>query len=136
MKSASRIEMVECPAFDRDSEKMDPSGWWFAIRPNFRYGFIECAACHIGVVNPEAFTYAEGMKAVLRHAKEILYGRCAQDIYHKIIAKGYLDIDGATPLHEIPDILKMKLAHAAYLGKELKKAEIALVLGIKDQYQE
>lgn len=28
------------------------------------------------------------------------------------------------------------LSHAAYLGKELKKAEIALALGIKDYYQE
>lgn len=28
------------------------------------------------------------------------------------------------------------LDHAAYLGKEIKKAEIALVLGVKDYYQE
>lgn len=28
------------------------------------------------------------------------------------------------------------LGHAAYLGKELKKAEIALALGMKDCYQE
>ena len=124
MKSASGIEMKECPVFDRDAEQMDPSGWWFAIRPNFRYGYIECAACHMDVSNPERFMEADDnvARAVVRHAREILTGRCAQDIYQFVFSKR-------------PEYVT-SYAHAAYLGKELKKAELALALGIKGHYQE
>lgn len=115
MKSQEGIEMVECPTIDRDDIEMDPSGWWFLIRPNFRYGHIEVACC-----NNEAPRNFDGKRIAL-----IAYGRSAQDICHYIFNSLY-------------DNKKMvtTLAHAAYLGKELKKAELHLALGIKDGYQE
>lgn len=105
-----------CAEINRDDIKLDPSGWYFLIRCNFQYGYIEVAACHKDVVSPE-FMFQEYVK----HVKEIFRGRCAQDIYHEILEKReYVT----------------SLTHAAYLGKEIKKAEIALALGIKGHYQE
>lgn len=117
MKTESGIDMVECPSIDRDAMEMDPSGWWFLIKPNFRYGYIEVAACHKEGPHPNFL--ADDEKA--RKIREIFYGRCAQDIYHMILRqRDYITAP----------------THAAYLGKELKKAEIALALGIPKFYQE
>lgn len=122
MKSREGFKMVECGPIIRDAIEMDPSGFYFLIRINFRNGYIECAACHPDVRN-EAFLYeAEpGEKSQTYHLKEIFYGRCAQDIYHRILE----DTKYVT-----------SMTHSAYLGKELKKAEIALALGIPSYYQE
>lgn len=110
----SVVEMKECRPIDRDAELMDPSGFWFLIRPNFRHGIIEVAVCHRDFCN----SMVDGP---MKYAKEICYGRSAQDIYHELLlGKPYVTL----------------MTHAAYLGKELKKAEIALALGIKDHYQE
>ena len=91
---------------------MDDSGYWFLIRPNFRYGTIEVAVCHKDACN----AMEEGPS---KYIKVIYFGRCAQDIYYKILRETeYVNY----------------MTHAAYLGKELKKAELAL--GIKEPYQE
>lgn len=111
--------MIECPKVNRDTIEMDPSGWWFLIRPNFRYGHIEVAACHNDVVNIPMTLDEEG--ETKKHIKEIFFGNCAQDIYFHILDNTkYITL----------------MTHAAYLGKELKKAELALALGIKGHYQE
>lgn len=122
MKSKHGLEMIECHAIDRDSIKMDPSGYYFLIRVNFRQGFIECAVCHKDINNTAFVLDGEpGEKIAGVHIKEIYYGRCAQDIYHKIL--------------DVVSYVTSR-AHAAYLGKELKKAEVALALGIPNYYQE
>lgn len=105
--------MLECPKIDRDQVDMDTSGYWFLIRPNFEQGVIECAACCKDSSKP-------------KNIYQIYYGRCAQDIYHYIL--------NVNPLEGIQFATSM--THAAYLGKELKKCEIALALGLKDFYQE
>lgn len=102
--------MIECHRIDRDSVEMDSSGYWFLIRPNFQQGIIELAVCHLSSDTP-------------KHIVEIYYGVNAQDIYHKILSES-----GGYQITQ--------LTHAAYLGKELKKAEFALALGLKDFYQE
>lgn len=104
--------MIECPRIDRDAIAMDESGYWFLIRPNFRYGHIEAAVCHA-----DAPTLIDDSKNIV----EIYFGVCAQDVYHKILN----DTKYVT-----------SRTHAAYLGKELKKAELALALGIQKFYQE
>lgn len=108
MISNDGFQMIKCHRIDRDLVDMDASGYWFLIKLNFDQGFIEVAVCH---------KKSEKTKNII----EIYYGRSCQDIYTKIFE---VYSDG------------MSLDHAAYLGKELKKAEIALALGIRDQYQE
>lgn len=100
--------MIECPRIDRDQMEMDDSGYWFLIRPNFQQGVIEVAVCHQS-------------SKLAKHVTDVYYGANCQDIYYKI-------------LRERPFV--NFLTHAAYLGKELKKAEIALAIGLKDFYQE
>lgn len=127
IKSKHGLKMIECPIIDRDAIEMDPSGYYFLIRVNFRQGFIECAVCHKDINNTAFVLEGEpGEKIAGVHIKEIYYGRCAQDIYHKIV-ESYPN--GGTEYVTL-------LSHAAYLGKELKKAEMALVLGIPNHYQE
>lgn len=101
--------MIECPHLDRDLQEMDPSGYWFLIRPNFEQGVIEAALCHKDSSKP-------------KNIIQIYYGANAQDIYTEILSQ------------LLPYVTLM--THAAYLGKELKKCEIALALGIRDYYQE
>lgn len=104
--------MIECPKIDRDNIQMDPSGYWFLIRPNFRYGFIEAALCHREFGDQTM----DG-----KYIVDIFSGASAQDIYTEILTdKPYVTL----------------MTHAAYLGKELKKCELALALGIKGHYQE
>ena len=110
--------MIKCERVDRDAIEMDPSGYWFLIRVNFRYGHIEAAACHNDGPHPEHWLDED---ETTKKIKEIFIGQCAQDIYHHIFEK---------------TTYVTSLTHAAYLGKELKKAEIALALGIKGHYQE
>lgn len=106
--SLEGFTMIECPRLDRDLQEMDPSGYWFLIRPNFEQGVIELAVCHKDSTNPKDII-------------AIYYGSSAQDIYTVILTIQHYGISHA---------------HAAYLGKELKKAEIALALGMRDYYQE
>lgn len=117
MKSKDGNEMTACPVINRDEIELDPSGWWFLIKPNFRYGYIEVAACHETGPHPHFLADDESARKII----EIFYGRCAQDIYHHILEKTKF---------------VTSMTHAAYLGKELKKAEIALALGMQKFYQE
>ena len=116
MQSLEGFNMIECPRLDRDLQVMDPSGYWFLIRPNFEQGVIEVAVCNKSSDKP-------------KNIVEIYYGRSAQDIYTKILSADYY---GGVSISSY----KTVFIHAAYLGKELKKAEIALALGIRDYYQE
>lgn len=117
MRSASEgFDMIECPRVDRDAQDMDTSGYWFLIRPNFEQGFIEAAACHKDSARP-------------KNIVEIYYGTSAQDIYCEILK--------SVMPRSVPDKPYVRdFTHAAYLGKELKKAELALAIGIRDHYQE
>jgi hypothetical protein len=112
--SIEGFTMIECPHLDRDLQEMDASGYWFLIRPNFEQGVIEVAACHKASPNP-------------KNISEIYFGSSAQDIYQGIFKNNNPNPGTA---------YVTSLTHAAYLGKELKKAEIALALGIKETYQE
>lgn len=108
--------MTFCQIVDRTEELvMDPSGFWVLIRPNFTNGTIEVAICHKNA----PLNMSTGQRIV-----EIFYGRCPVDIYHRIF--------------QLQPQYITTLGHAAYLGKELKKAELALALGIgvKGWYQE
>lgn len=129
MKSRDGIEMVECPPIDRDNIEIDKSKYYFLIRVNFRHGIIEVAVCHpekgsaskISAVDDPTCDRREGVDVnSLANIYMIYYGRCAQDIYLVILNKGFVQ----------------SYTHAAYLGKELKKAELALALGIQKFYQE
>lgn len=110
--------IILCEEIDRNQIDLDPSGWWFLIRPNFQHGYIEVAACHNDGPHPDHWLDEDEST---RKVKEVFRGRSAQDIYHHILEKTkYVTL----------------LTHAAYLGKELKKAELQLALGIKEGYQE
>lgn len=121
MKSHEGIEMVECPPIDRDNISLDSSGYYFLIRVNFRYGTIEVAVCHPEKGEKRSVPEKESENGYSTHPIQLIYyGRCAQDIYWMVLNKGFVK----------------SYTHAAYLGKELKKAEMALVLGIQKFYQE
>ena len=104
------VKFIQCPAHDPIKDfRRDPSGFYVLIRPNFETSVIEVAVCDKKHVICAIFS---GVKA--------------QDIYENIFQ------------HE----KKHRLAwfkssgHAAYLGKELKKAELALTLGQNNYFQE
>lgn len=117
------LKVVDCQPINRNEIPMDPSGFYFLIRIDFRQGFIECAACHPDVKNERFALDGEPGEGGSQsyHVETIFRGRAAQDIYHRILLeKKYVAYT----------------THAAYLGKELKKAELALALGIDRYYQE
>ena len=87
----------------------DPSGFYLLIRPNFVTLQIEVAIC------------------TKDHVIEIVFrGNKSQDVYEGILRyekkhnKSWFKDKG----------------HVAYLGKELKKVELALVLGQNSYFQE
>ncbi len=104
------LTVVDCSSYDPIKDfRRDPSGFYVLIRPNVETLQIEVAICdkkHVIV-------------AVFRGGK-------AQDLYEGIFQY--------EKKHQIT-WFKSK-GHAAYLGKELKKAQLALCSGKNDYYQE
>src|SRR3989338_2248137 len=87
----------------------DPSGYYVLIKVNFVTSRIEVAVC-----NKE------------HEIVKIFSGRKSQDIYYQIFQyeKKY------------KIVWFQDKGHIAYLGKELKKAELALVMGNSAYFQE
>ncbi len=100
-QSASRdFENIFCPAYDPIKDfRRDPSGAYVLIRINQKSKFMEVAVCDKNHVIQKAFR-----------------GKKCQDLYFAIF--------------EYAKQRRLKwftrMDHAAYLGKELKKAEYAL----------
>ena len=95
--------LFECREFDDYKDfKRDPTGFYVLIKLNFDRNRIEVGICD------------KDHKIV-----KIFSGRKSQDIYHAIFA------------WERKNNIQWfeEKTHIAYLGKELKKAELALVLG-------
>lgn len=107
---AKGMKTIDCKPYDpiKDFHR-DPTGFYVLIRPNFETLRIEVAICNKDHVIEMVFT---GIKA--------------QDIYEGIFQY--------EKKHQI--IWFKEKSHAAYLGKELKKAELALVLGQNNYFQE
>ena len=107
---AKDYETLDCPELDSHRDfKMDPSGHYTLIKLDFDQYRVEVAIC-----NPA------------HEIIKIFSGRKPQDIYDAIFS------------FEQKNKLKWftQKTHIAYLGKELKKAEIALVTGNSAYFQE
>lgn len=107
---ASMCETVDCSVYDpiKDFHR-DPSGFYVLIRLDFTQLTMEVAVCdkeHVIVA--------------------IFKGVRSRDIYHAIFE--YEKKHGFLWFKE--------KSHIAYLGKELKKAELALTLGQNSYFQE
>ena len=103
-------ETIDCPeADDYKDFKLDPSGFYVLIRVNLQRSLIEVAVCD--------------KEHKITH---IFQGRKSQDLYIAIFK--YEKKHGLVWFEE--------KTHIAYLGKELKKAELALIAGNSDYYQE
>ena len=109
-KEAPGCEIINCPEYDPYADfKRDPTGYYVLIKVNFATCRIEVAIC-----NKE-------------HLIEMIFtGRKAQDLYDEIFKY---------EKKNTKEWFKEK-THIAYLGKELKKAELALVLGNNAYFQE
>lgn len=107
---AEDCENIDCPENDPVKDfKRDPSGCYLLIRVNFETLRIEAAVCDKN-----------------HKIKRVFSGRKAQDIYSAIFRE-----EKKTGT----EFFKEK-THIAYLGKELKKAEWALVSGNNAYFQE
>lgn len=103
-------ELIECLEYDSIKDfKRDPTGFYVLIKTNFELLRIEVAICN------------KDHKIV-----RIFRGGKCQDIYNAIFT------------YEKKHRVKWfeEKTHIAYLGKELKKAELALVMGNSGYYQE
>ena len=98
--------MVECKEIDINGQEMDASGYYLLIKVDFTTRRIGVRVCNADHLDEEDF-----------------WGRQCQDIYHAILN------------HAESDKWFTDRIHIAYLGKELKKAEIALATG-SNYYQE
>ena len=102
--------MMECPAYDPEKDFVrDPTGYYVLIRVNFELGRIEVAICRRDHKIIKAFR-----------------GRSAQDLYYAVF-----QFEKKNHVQWFSE-----KSHIAYLGKELKKAELALVQGNNAYFQE
>ena len=103
-------ETIECPEYDSHKDFIrDPSGFYVLIKINFDRLRIEVAICNKD-----------------HQITKIFSGRKAQDIYHAIAIY--------EKKHDVTWFAEK--THMAYLGKELKKAEFAMVCGNNAYFQE
>jgi hypothetical protein len=103
-------QISECPDYDNYKDfKRDPTGYYVLIKINFELSRVEVGICD------------KDHKIV-----GIFRGRKSQDIYNAIFKRE--KNTGAAWFQE--------KTHIAYLGKELKKAELALVMGHSSYFQE
>ncbi len=107
---AKDCETIECRNYDDIEDfKRDPTGFYVLIRVNFDTGFIETAICDKD-----------------HKIQKIFRGKKAQDLYDTIFVY--------EKKHRL--LWFQEKTHVAYLGKEFKKAEIAMTLGLNSYYQE
>ena len=101
---------IDCSVYDpiKDFHR-DPSGFYVLVRPDFTSMKIEVAVC-------------DKRHAIVR----IFRGAKAQDLY-----EGIFQYEKKHRLAWFKD-----KGHCAYIGKELKKAELALALGQNSYFQE
>ncbi len=109
-KKVKGCETIDCPEYDPYKDfRMEPTGHYVLIRVDFALIRIEVAICN-----------------KTQNIVKVFRGRKAQDIYSEIFKyekehkQGWFE----------------EKTHIAYLGKELKKAELALVMGNSAYYQE
>lgn len=109
-KLSKQCETIQCPDYDNLRDfKRDPNGAYVLIKVNFMVSQIEVGVCdkdHTVV--------------------QIFRGRKSQDIYDAIFKY--------EKKHNV--LWFEEKTHIAYLGKELKKAELALVMGNSSYFQE
>ena len=109
-KKSENCAAIRCRPYDNYKDfARDPSGVYVLIRVNFDEGAVELALCNKD-----------------HEIELILTGSKAQDIYHSLFT-----FERKNKKNWFKD-----KSHIAYIGKELKKAEIALVLGQSSYYQE
>ena len=109
-QKAPDVETIQCVPYDPYKDfRRDPSGFYVLIRPDFTTLRIEVAIC-------------DKKHTIVR----VFHGTKAQDLYEGIFR--------CEKKHGV-QWFKDK-GHCAYLGKELKKAELALVLGQNSYFQE
>ena len=109
-KLAEGCETIECPEYDAYKDyKRDPTGYYVLVKINFATSRIEVAICDKDNTIVKIFS-----------------GRKSQDVYNAIFS--YEKRNGVEWFKE--------KTHIAYLGKELKKAEMALVVGNNAYFQE
>ena len=104
------FEIIDVKEWDDYKDfKIEPSGYYCLIRIEWDSGKISVAVCN-------------KKHEIVR----VFIGRRPQDIYNAIF-----DYEKKNNLQWFTE-----KSHIAYLGKELKKAEIALALGNSSYYQE
>lgn len=109
-KISPKVKYIKCKSYDPIQDfHRDPTGYYVLIRPNFETPAIEVAICNKD-----------------HEITAIFAGTKSQDVYEGIFAY--------EKKHHV-SWFKEK-GHAAYLGKELKKCELALTLGQNNYYQE
>ena len=108
-KLAKDFEVIQCKAYDDYKDHQNDNFCYTLIRVDFEFYEIQVAICN----------YKHEILKVFK-------GKRPQDIYSAIFE------------YEKEHKLKWfnEKQHMAYLGKELKKAEIALALGNSGYYQE
>ena len=107
---AREAQTIDLPPYDPIQDfHRDPSGYYVLIRPDFTAMKIEVALCNKAHVIVRVFR-----------------GRKAQDLYEGIFKEE----------KKQGMVWFMGKGHMAYLGKELKKAEWALVTGQNGYFQE
>jgi len=103
-------QTIECPVYDNIKDfKRDPTGFYVLIKVNLDDSLIE-----VGICDKD------------HNIVQIFRGQKSQDVYNAIF-KYEKD-------HNI--VWFQEKTHIAYLGKEFKKAEIALLSGHSDYLQE
>ncbi len=109
-RTAKACETIDCPEYDVYKDfKRDPTGFYVLVRINWHINRIEVAVCNKD-----------------HEIMKIFSGRKCQDVYDAIFK--YEKKHSLTWFKE--------KTHIAYLGKELKKAELAIVLGQTSYFQE
>lgn len=103
------FEVIQCKPYDDYKDHKNDNNCYVLIKVDFEYAEIQVAICN----------YKHEIIKVFK-------GRRSQDIYNTIF-----DYEKE---HNLPWFTEKQ--HIAYLGKELKKAEIALALGNSGYYQE
>ena len=102
--------VIDCPAYDPIKDfRRDKTGFYVLIRPEFITATIDVAICD----------KKHTIVAVFR-------GKTPQDVYEAIFAY--------EKKHRVAWF--QDKGHIAYLGKELKKAQLALTLGQNNYFQE
>lgn len=106
---AENFEVIECKPYDDYKDHKNDNACYILVKVDFEFCEIQVAICN----------YKHEIMKVFR-------GKRSQDVYNAIF-----DYEKE---HNVEWFTEKQ--HIAYLGKELKKAEIALALGNTGYYQE